>query len=317
MHFETWQQNGDIKSTVNIPDLTWHYQQTYWFRHVDTRLAQNVRVICRLVAHVLVKGLTQPYPGTCSTLLAKTFQSRNPDCDTCLASYEEEYYGLVAHDTFTIIDATEYEALCDLTLYCSGLPINMIPSLNMSKLEHAPILTTCQWYLGMLNWLMISTPLDLMTAYSLLAITTASPTQGHLDMIWYIGQYIKAMAVYGMSFSSCANDSLEGFITFPLDNDDPDAVTNSICQFQLGTPRCLSTISEKPSQGNSQWDPFHRWAHIFPLGDSDGPLGIYRARPRSSIGFLTPSSLLFNHFFSCDKWEQWCVLTSFLLQQLA
>jgi hypothetical protein len=92
------------------------------------------------VAHVLAKGLTQPSPGT----LAKAFQSSNPDRDTCLASYEEEYYGLVADDTSTIIDATEYKALHDLTLYCSGLPINMISSVNMSKLECAPILTTCQ-----------------------------------------------------------------------------------------------------------------------------------------------------------------------------
>jgi hypothetical protein len=35
----------------------------------------------------------------------------------------------------------------------------------------------------MLNWLMISAQLDLMTAYSFLAITTASPTHGHLDVI--------------------------------------------------------------------------------------------------------------------------------------
>jgi hypothetical protein len=62
-----------------------------------------------------------------------------------------------------------------------------------------------------------------MTAHSLLAIATASPTQGHLDAIWYVGQYIKATADYGISFSSCTNYSLESFITFPLDDDIPDA----------------------------------------------------------------------------------------------
>jgi Reverse transcriptase (RNA-dependent DNA polymerase) len=32
-----------------------------------------------------------------------------------MESYEEEYYGLVAHDTFTVIDSTEYKALRDQT----------------------------------------------------------------------------------------------------------------------------------------------------------------------------------------------------------
>ena len=73
----------------------------------------------------------------------------------------------------------------------------------------------------MLNWLTISTCPDLMTAHSLLTIATAKPTQGHLDAICYVGRYIKATADYGITFSSNTNDSLEGFITFPLDDTEP------------------------------------------------------------------------------------------------
>jgi hypothetical protein len=101
----------------------------------------------------------------------------------------------------------------------SGLPIDCIPPVNMSDSERAPILTLYQCFLGMLNWLMISTRPDLMTVHSLLAIATTKPTQGHLDAICYVGRYIKATADYhGISFSSNANDSLESFLTFPLDD---------------------------------------------------------------------------------------------------
>jgi hypothetical protein len=76
----------------------------------------------------------------------------------------------------------------------------------------------------MLNWLTISTRPDLMTVHSLLVIATTKPTQGHLDAIRYVGQYIKATADYGISFSSMANDSLESFLTFPLDDLSPNVL---------------------------------------------------------------------------------------------
>ena len=105
-----------------------------------------------------------------------------------------------------------------MTPYRSGLPIDCIPPVDMSDSERAPILTLYRRFLGMLNWLTISTRPDLMTIHSLLAIATTKPTQGHLDAICYVGRYIKATADYGISFSSNANDSLESFLTFPLDD---------------------------------------------------------------------------------------------------
>ena len=68
----------------------------------------------------------------------------------------------------------------------------------------------------MLNWLSISTHPDLTTAHSLLAITNAALTQGHLNAIQYVGCYIKATADYRISFSSRSNNNLENFFTFPL-----------------------------------------------------------------------------------------------------
>ena len=74
-----------------------------------------------------------------------------------------------------------------ITPYHSGLPIDATPPVNMSDSEREPLLTAYRQFLGMLNWLSISTHPDLTTAHSLLAIATAAPTQGHLDAICYVG----------------------------------------------------------------------------------------------------------------------------------
>ena len=102
------------------------------------------------------------------------------------------------------------------TPYCSHLPIDAIPPVDMPNSKQEPLLTAYHQFLSMPNWLSLSTHPDLTTAHSLLAITTAAPTQGHLNAICYIGQYIKATADYVISFSSSSNDNLKNFITFPL-----------------------------------------------------------------------------------------------------
>lgn len=90
--------------------------------------------------------------------------------------------------------------------YQSGPPIDTILLVDMYVSKRAPLLTMYQCFLSMLNWLTISIRADLMTVHSLLSITTTTPTQSHLDVIWYISHYIKVTANYGISFSSHAND---------------------------------------------------------------------------------------------------------------
>jgi hypothetical protein len=101
------------------------------------------------------------------------------------------------------------------------------------------------------------------------------------------------MADYGISFSSCANDSLESFITFPLDDDDPDALSPTAFTNSNWGPQGASAPSPKNLHKVTLNETRSIAGHlpgttISPYG---GPLGIYRARARSSIGFLTPFSL--------------------------
>jgi len=157
-----------------------------------------------------------------------------------------------------------------MTPYRSGLPIDCIPPVDMSDSERAPLLTLYRRFLGMLNWLTISTRPDLMTVHSLLAIATTKPTQGHLDAIRYVGRYIKATADYGISFSSNANDSLESFLTFPLDDSIPNVLKPTAFTDSNWGPQDASVPTYKTSRQVSLNETRSISGHLVFL--SGGPL---------------------------------------------
>jgi hypothetical protein len=109
-----------------------------------------------------------------------------------------------------------------MTPYRSGLPIDTLSThdSSLSDAQQETLRHKYRSYLGMLNWLSISTRPDLTTVHSLLASATDSPSQAHLDALRHVGRYIKATSDYGISFSSRSNTALEAFIQFPLDDND-------------------------------------------------------------------------------------------------
>ena len=69
-----------------------------------------------------------------------------------------------------------------------------------------------------MNWLGISTHLDMAPVVSLLSSYLSKPSSGHLDAIKYAGQYLKATAHYGLVYSSNCKDHVEAYVNFPLDS---------------------------------------------------------------------------------------------------
>jgi hypothetical protein len=63
-------------------------------------------------SHVSAKNLKVPTaPGS----LQQAFNTNHPDVDTWFALYEEEYLGLVNHNTFNVISEEEYFTIQDNT----------------------------------------------------------------------------------------------------------------------------------------------------------------------------------------------------------
>ena len=93
-HWLTW-------SNKTIPTS---YQHS---RHSYTRMAKNTKGHSWIGFSCIHVNLTKPCPST----LAKAFNSNHPNKDTWIASYKEAYNGLLAHNTFTIINADEYHMI--------------------------------------------------------------------------------------------------------------------------------------------------------------------------------------------------------------
>jgi hypothetical protein len=107
--------------------------------------------------------------------------------------------------------------------YCSGLSIDTLSNhdSSLSDTQRETLRHKYRSYLGMLNWLSISTRPDLTTVHSLLASATESPSPAQLNTLQHVGCYIKATSDYGISFSSRSNTALKDFIQFPLDDNNP------------------------------------------------------------------------------------------------
>jgi hypothetical protein len=77
-----------------------------------------------------------------------------------------------------------------MTPYCSGLPVDTIPFIEMSPKNCTTLTTKMQSWLGMINWLQMCTHPDLATIYSLLFSYMHCPSPGHLAAVKHIGKYI-------------------------------------------------------------------------------------------------------------------------------
>ena len=108
------------------------------------------------------------------------------------------------------------------------------------------------------------------------------------------------MADYGISFSSCANDSLESFITFPLDDDDPDALSpTAFTNSNLG-PQGASAPSLKNLHKVTLNETRFIAGHLFP---PSGPL-VVPPRKAAQLNWIFDTFLtlnFFNHSFSCEN----------------
>jgi Reverse transcriptase (RNA-dependent DNA polymerase) len=166
---------------------------------------------------------------------------------TCHLS--QEGYAHMIVDAMGLQDAV---TSLKMTPYRSGLPIDSLPRLALTSVtndkKYQILKEKYRTFLGMLNWLSISTRPDLATVNSLLATATESPTQAHLEALRHVGRYIKATSDYGISFSSKPNTALEAFVQFPLD----DNVASIPC------PKAFADSNWGPQDASTPSETNHR-----------------------------------------------------------
>ena len=100
--------------------------------------------------------------------------------------------------------------------YRSGFPIDTVPDETYNDITQKRLTTQLQTIIGLLNWLSVSTCLDITTATSLVTKYCQNPSKGHIDAALYIVKYLKGTQTMKMKFSSQDNKDLQSFIQFPL-----------------------------------------------------------------------------------------------------
>ncbi len=157
-----------------------------------------------------------------------------------------------------------------MTPFRSGFPIDVIPLVDMSPEDRAPLIAKMQSWLGMINWLQMCTRPDLATIFSLLSSYMHCPSPGHLEAVKHVGKYILSTMDLGLQFTSKPNSSLESFIHFPLSDGDPlDPSTtpsfNSFCDANWG-PQDASKPSATNLREVSILESRSICGHIFFMG---------------------------------------------------
>jgi hypothetical protein len=126
--FSCHQCNGIKKWGVALPDLTRHFQAFVDDGTLVPVWQQNTNIMKGSVSYVSAANLViNQAPGS----LQKAFNKDkpHPNAATWLASYKEEYNGLVDHNTFKVLSKIEYQALHQ----CIGC--SAIPSMNIFTIK--------------------------------------------------------------------------------------------------------------------------------------------------------------------------------------
>jgi hypothetical protein len=100
--------------------------------------------------------------------------------------------------------------------YRSGMPIDTIPTIDMSVPDRDKLRLQYQSLVGSLNWLAHTTRPDISTVVSLLAQHQSNPSPGHFDAAIHVVHYLSHTKTLGIQFSSCRRVGLESFLHFPL-----------------------------------------------------------------------------------------------------
>eukprot|EP00957_Ditylum_brightwellii_P152899 11637745-Ditylum_brightwellii.AAC.1 len=104
--------------------------------------------------------------------------------------------------------------------YSLGYPVNSIPKEIYPSHLQAKLTLNMQKMVGCINWLAISTRLDLATTVNLLAKYMAFPSTGHIEASKGVVRYIKGTKKHRIAFHSNPNNTdLAAYVKLPIEND--------------------------------------------------------------------------------------------------
>ena len=101
------------------------------------------------------------------------------------------------------------------TPFRSGYPVNNIAPSTLPQTEQIDLTKKFQQIIGDLNWLSISTCLDITAIVSLLSANSHEPSPSHFDAVLHIVKYLALTPTLGLYYSSTNDESFHASVHFP------------------------------------------------------------------------------------------------------
>ena len=106
------------------------------------------------------------------------------------------------------------KSIC-VTPFKTGLPVDVIPPSTLPEDSQKQITKTYQQVMGDLNWLRISTRLDITTIHSILSAYSHKPSDQHLSSAMHVIKYRVSNPSHGLYFSHKHPSRLQAFFPTP------------------------------------------------------------------------------------------------------
>jgi hypothetical protein len=146
-------------------------------------------------------------------------------------------------DQFNLTDAHAVK-----TPFRSGHVIDRNPHDGRPPTDKPELVKDYQSIVGGLNWISLSTRLDLTGPVSLLATYLHNPSQGHLDSAKYVLRYIKGTMDWGIRFTQAPDEP-------SYDEFDPEDCLKAIVAWPTDAIPRIANVDRLDTYTDSNWGP--------------------------------------------------------------
>ena len=127
----------------------------------------------------------------------------------------------LVHQEAFILDIVDRYNLSDCntltraTPFRSGFPVDTIAPSELPEAQQDSLTKKFQQVIGDLNWLSISTRLDITAIVSLLSAHSHNPAPAHFDAALHVVKYLASTPSIGLYYTSDNNEDFHAFVHFP------------------------------------------------------------------------------------------------------
>ena len=136
--------------------------------------------------------------------------------DNLQCLYHQEAFVMDMIDRYNLTDCNKSPHMLP---FKRGLPVDTIPPSTLSTEDQSQVTKKYQQLMGDLNWLSISTRINITSIHLILSAYSHKPSREHLGSALQVVRYCASNPSHGLLLSHKHSSSLEAFLHFPVPQD--------------------------------------------------------------------------------------------------